>query len=147
MQRRRATEADVEARGDVWQRAGGVKPAPLGLDHHGRGAVAVEQRADDSAVEVAQPVVVLGPGRELGRHRAVGPGVAAQAEPALVGRPAAEAQQLWEVPLLQAGQAFGRLVGLFAHDPITPRVRIVAAARSIGCARCRGSSASIVMPG
>ena len=112
VQRRRPQVADVEPGRDVrrGRRPGSGRPAAaLGLEHDGRGAVAVEDRADDAAVEVAEAVVVLGPRRERGRD-AIGTrrrsGSSAAAGPC-VGRPAAEAREVRVEPLLDARALVG----------------------------------------
>ena len=103
VQRARPQVSDIQASGDVgqcctWQRRPAVA---LGLNHHSRGAVAVQNGGDDASVQIAEAVVMLGPRHECRCHNPIAR-VAAELQSLRVAWPAAEAGQARIEPFLDA---------------------------------------------
>ncbi len=95
--------SDIQASGDVgqsctWQRWPAVA---LGLKHHSRRAVAVQNGRDDASVQIAEAVVMLGPRHERRCHNPIAR-VAAELQSLRVAWPAAEAGQARIQPFLNA---------------------------------------------
>ena len=112
--------SDIQASGDVgqcctWQRSPAVA---LGLKHHSRRAVAVQNGRDDASVQIAEAVVMLGPRHERRCHNPIAR-VAAELQSLRVAWPAAEAAQARIQPFLDA-EAMADPTG--SHKVSVPRV-------------------------
>ena len=120
VQRARPEVSDIQASGDVgqcctWQRSPAVA---LGLKHHSRRAVAVQNGRDDASVQIAEAVVMLGPRHERRCHNPIAR-VAAELQSLRVAWPAAEAAQARIQPFLDAA-AMADPTG--SHKVSVPRV-------------------------